>query len=444
MNRIIALLLCFQATVAFGGVTAPSDSPRTLLQAIATAVKNNPKTVAIDELLESIHYSTLASQQYRIPRGNIYCSMNRDYQSGSYNGLPLPSSTSTSGSCGIGASVTLYDGGAGRYRAQSAEASENAAAASYNTSDSHIPNTRGGLASRTQEIFSNISRIRSNLEFYTKYLSVLNEFRTFKNDDNLVAFISDIEQNLTQIENNRELAVSNFHYVVTVDPSPDLDGFEEAIQSLTIPADVEEAVQIATTRGPEVIRRNLNVQMAEFNLKAERASYGPLVTLHGSINGGQYRIMSDSSSSRSSYISKGVGVTLSIPLDPSKSNRLKSAELGVKSQRSEREAALKDAEYEIRTTYRSIANNHRLYVSFKKSLEDQWNFVNGNVEKIRAHDTANLKMNELLTSVNILNQRHHQLLELQAGILQDFFTIQQVTGLLFDNIGSQPEIKTSF
>lgn len=446
MKRFAIVFVCLQTTFAlnaFAGVTGPSEAPKTLLQSIATAVKNNSKTKAIDELLESISYATKAAQMYRLPRGYVSCSLDRSYQSGSYNGLARPDSTSTSGNCSIGASVTIYDGGAGRNRAKSAAASEQAAKALYNTADSFAENTRGGLAARTQQIFSRIARTNSFMKFYSEYLNVLKEFESFKSDDNLTAMISDVGQNMAQFENSNEIAISNFQYVVTVAPHPEIDDFDQAIQSLTIPSDVDEAVEIATTRAPQVLRRNLNVQMAEFNLKAERASYGPLVTLHGGVSGGQYRLNSDINS-RSTYTSKSVGITVTIPIDFSAGDRLRSTEKNLSSVRLQRDAALKDAEYEIRSTYKSIANNHRLYVTLKKSLDEQWTYVNGIVEKIRTRNTAGLNIDDMLTSLGILSQRHSQFLELQSQILQEFFNIQQVTGLLFDNIDAQPQINTVF
>lgn len=440
--KLFASFICIPfvvATNAFGGVVGPSDAPQTLLESIATAVKKNPKTKAVDELLEAINQSTLAMKKHRLPRGHVSCSMNRDYHGGSVNDVRLSNSTATSGSCNVGGSITVYDGGAGHFRAQSAEANRLATEAAYNTADSLIANTRGSLASKTQSIFSLIAQMNSFLDFYRNYLNVLKEFKTFDNDDNITAMISDIEQSLVSFNNTKDLAVANFRYVVTVDPSPQIDGFEAAIQSLTIPESVDEAVEIAQTRGSEYIRRDLNVKMAEFNLRAERASYGPLVTLHGSVGAGRYRIDSDYSV-RSSSRNAGVGLTLSIPLDPAKGNRIRSAESSLRAEQLQREGALQDADYQIRSTYKSIANSHKLYISVKNSYDEQWVYVQTLVEKIRTKNTGGLDIDDMLTSLGILSQRHGQLVQVQMSLLQDFFSIQSVTGILFDNIDAQPSV----
>lgn len=438
MNRLVALIL-LMTTVCSAADLAEKVPPRSLLQAIAIAVKNNPKTIAIDELLESIHYSTLATSASRRPRANITCSANRNYRNSTINGIEERSSTTTSGDCSLNAYVTLFDGGVGRYRTRSAEASEAAAAASYNTADSLIPNTRGGLANNTKVIFTSIAEMSAFIQFYQEYHAVLEDFKKFSNDNNLLAVAGNVAQNIEQFESNRALLLADFRYIVTVPADPNLDNFDQIIASLKIPASADEALAIAVDRGPEVLRRNLNVTMAEFNLKAERAELGPFVTLGASVGHGTFRLNSDFET-RSNYTNKSVGVTFTLPLDPAGRYRVRAAEQSLASKKSERQAALDDAEHSIRSTYASLTNSNRLYHSFKQNLDEQWAYVRNVQEKVRSGNTAGLDITHMLADMRILDQRFSQFESIQESIVRDLFSIQQVTGLLFENINAPPQI----
>lgn len=438
MIRLVAFIILM--TTAVSHAADPEKvPPRTLLQAISIAVKNNPKTIAIDELLESIHYSTLATGASRRPRADITCSANRNYRNSTFNGVHERDSVSTSADCSLNAYITVFDGGAGRYRTRSAEASEAAAAASYNTADSLIPNTRGGLANNTKVIFTSIAEMSAFIQFYSEYLAVLEDFKKFSTDNNLLAVAGNVAQNIQQFESNRALLLADFRYIVTVAADPNLDDFDKMIASLKIPANPEDALAIAVDRGPEVLRRNLNVTMAEFNLKAERAVLGPFVSLGASVGHGRFRFNSDIET-RSNYTNKSVGITMTLPLDPAGRYRIRAAEQSLASKKSERQAALDDAEHSIRSTYASLSNSNLLYHSFKQNLDEQWAYVRTVQQKVRSGNTAGLDITHMLADLRILDQRFSQFESIQESIVRDLFSIQQVTGLLFENINAPPKI----
>jgi outer membrane protein TolC len=303
--------------------------------------------------------------------------------------------------------------------------------ATFNTSDSQVPNTRGGLANETKSNFEALVSMRARIIFYGEVLQTLKVFTKFSNENNLLAAIVNIEQAIIQFNNAYEILQKNFEHIVTLPADENIEDLEGAILSLKYPSTVEEAIDIAIQRGPEVLRRNQFVKLSEFSLKAARARLGPTVSINARVDQGSFRIQGNESfDSRSN--SAAVGITFRLPLDPSGRFRVQSAQKDLASKKSEREAALNDAIHSLRQTYISLQNQQRLYPELQKNFFLQKQFVQELVDKVEAGQTAKLDIIKILNDINTLQSRFEGLLQLQGRVFSNLFTIQQVTGLLFE------------
>ncbi|MBC7714960.1 MAG: TolC family protein [Rhizobacter sp.] len=426
----VSAIILSTLLIASGSISAAENLPRSLRESIAIAVKNNPKTVSTNELLESIHYSTLATKADMYPKASVNCSGSYSAGSTTYYGSAALPSKGASGDCGVSLNVNIYDGKSGYYRYKAEQASEAATAAAYNTSDSLIPNTRGGLANQAVNIFVSLANSNAQIAYNKTALSFLKIFEKVSDDYNLQSTITETEQELGQLNDALKLQKESFEYTVTLPPSENLDDLDTTIGTLHIPASADDAINLALTNGPEVIRRNLNVQMAEFNLKALKGSLGPSISL--SVNAGK-SIYSDKTSSTNSYDGRtnSVGISISIPLGVSGHYMTKASEAALASKKSEREAAIADAKYSISEQYKRLVNLRSNYISNSKNYNDQLNYLTMLAKSVDEGKTLTVDISKVLTAINTLEKRYYQLQRTQDEILTVLFGIQQVTGQLF-------------
>ena len=406
--------------------------PKTLRESLRLAMKLNPKTVATDELMESIHYSTLVIKTSSLPSGSLSCSANRVNSEISLEGFHKPiSQITTSKNCGLFVGYNLYDGGASHYRTLSAEASGKATRASYDTSDSLIPNTRGSLANSTISNFIQFSQSKQRIELLKYIRNTLLTFQKFTNTDNLKVMIFSTNQSLQQLVDIFELNKKAFQYIVTIPPSEDIESIDSAIKSMKIPATSDEAIELALTKGPVVQRRNLNVEMAEHNLNATKASIGPTINL----SFGWTKGISESDTITHNT-SRSVGVTLNIPFGVSSVYSIKSASKYLDSMKSQREAAINDAKNSIQVTYSLLQSQKNKYESSTRIYSDQIESLKIAVAKINSSNTSGLILSDLLVGITNLQTQFLDLQNTQSTILMSLYSIQQLTGILFtDFIG---------
>jgi outer membrane protein TolC len=229
--------------------------------------------------------------------------------------------------------------------------------------------------------------------------------------------------------------IKAFKYTVTLPPADDLENLDSAMTSMKIPARVEDAVTIAISQGPEVIRRNLNVDMAEYSLKAVRASLGPSVTLSAGRN--HQNSSSALGSTHSGSVSTSIAVTLNIPLGVAGGHySVKAAAKNLESSRSQREAAINDAKNSIEVLYTLLETQRETYIEMNKSYDTQLAKLQKTIEKINSGDTADIQLSDLLISVNSLTNQFFGLQDTQRTILTSLFNVNQVTGLLFREYAS--------
>jgi outer membrane protein len=414
-------------------VTADDGLPRSLKESIAIAVQNNPKTVSTNELLESIRFQTKATKADLYPSASIGCSGSFSGRNTNYSGMSSASKGS-SGDCGVSVNVTLYDGKSSYYRYKAVQASEAATIAAYNTSDSMIPNTRGGLANQAMNNFVALANSKSEINHLNTSLSILYAFEKVSDDYNLKSKIAESEQALQQMNDSLVLQKESFEYTVTLPPSENLDDLDTTIGTLKIPASADDAIKLALLNGPEVIRRNLNVQMAEFNLKSIKGSLGPTITLSANVGKSIYK---DNIASANNYNSDSysVGLSVSIPIGGGSHYRVKASEASLASSKSEREAAIADAKYSISAQYKKLKNLRSNYLLNSKNYTDQLNYLKNLAHSVQDNQALTVDISNALIAINTLERRYYQLQRTQDEILGTLFGIQQVTGQVFSEVG---------
>lgn len=424
-----ASFLCVQLAFA-------DERPTSLKDSIIKSIKLNPNTVATDELLEAIRFGTLAAQASEYPSGQIYCSSNLSSGT-SWRSDSIRSSTSSEGTgCGVSASVTLFDGGARKARIRSVQASEQATRNSFNTADSLIRNTRGSLANSTLNSFLRLARLRNQIVFYRNLKIVLLNFRKFSSDRNLENGIIDNQTEIEELTQEELLAIDSYHYFVKLDPAENLESFDQTIESLAVPLTAEMAIELALEKGPEVLRRNSEVEVATWNLKAIKAERGPRVSLNASISANRY---DDLGRRNSDFRSRNasLGITASIPLSFGLSYQVKSAQMLLKAKQSERRAAIESATHDIISTYQELENAKTSYANLRKNYQDQVAFINELNQKVISGQTTDLDITKMLSAVRTLVGRFEQLNHKQQFIINQLFGIHQVTGLLFTQFAPQ-------
>ncbi len=409
-----------------------NDLPASLRESISVAVKYNPKTVSTNELLESIHYQTLASKaDVYYPGGSIRCGSNGSNSQTKYSSMNSTYKGS-SASCDLSVSMTVYDGGAALNRYKSQEASEAATKAAYNTSDSMIPNTRGGLANKAMSNYVSLINTQGNLNYSNKVLGLLKKISKVEDDILIQTAIEEWELEISQTVDSQKIQKESFEYTVTLPPADTLEDLDETIKSLKIPASADDAILLALNNGPEVIRRNLNVKMAEFDLKATKGSIGPYISVSANVGSDLSRDRLDPSNNyRGSSASVGISVT--IPLDVSGKYRVKSSEARLASKISEKEAAIKDAKHSISEQYKRLVNLRKNYEAESKSYSDMLLYVESVANSAEQNNFLGRDISKFLASVASLDKRYYQLQRTKNEMLYNLFSIQQVTGQLFSD-----------
>jgi len=426
--KLLSLLCCYLFFLC--NDTFANASPKSLKESITAAIKLNPKTISTDELLESLHFQTLSTKANMYPSGSISCGV-------SYNRSQLNMTNDISrdrgsyGDCTLNARVNLYDGGASRYRYKSAEASEAATVAAYNTSDSLIPNTRGGLANQTMLNYVAVINQKEGIRISNHLLSFLYEFEKVSNDFALKSLIAEFEQEKIKYNDELSLKKEGFQYIVTLPIDENPEDFESTILSLKIPVSADDAINMAMLTGPEIIRRNLNVKMAEFDLKAIRASNGPSVDLIFNLTTSSSRDLQNRNNNSTSNNSS-VGVYLNIPLGGSGYYETKASKSNLASKNSEREAAILDAKYSIREQYKKLNNLKKNYTALYASYNEQLAYVRSLVKSINEGEINNFDITKSIAAVSNLEKKAWQILEIQNQMVYKLFSISQMTGSLFN------------
>ena len=299
--------------------------------------------------------------------------------------------------------VNVYDGGVQRDAYRAAITNEDATRNAYNTSDSLLYNTRGGIASSTLDAYIELAEGRANIAYEEELVGILQRFKKFKNDPLVNSEIADIQAALDVDKATDHALGEHYKFYVKL---------------------------FAFAQGPEVLRRQAEVEGAIWSLKGQKASYGPSLTLNMSVAHG--RISDELNPSINTVTTdKSAGLTLTIPLDPSSHYRVAEAKSFLGSKKLERDGAVEKTKFAITSIYEFLEIAKKVTSLTQKSYAEQRALIKSILAKIDIGDTVDLDITKMMLAESTLRWREKQLVFRQRTIITNLFSLRQVTGLLF-------------
>ncbi|PIS11978.1 MAG: hypothetical protein COT73_00995 [Bdellovibrio sp. CG10_big_fil_rev_8_21_14_0_10_47_8] len=433
ITLFISVLL--QASFAQSNSANYGIGPRTLAESVKAAIELNPKTRSKNLQLQSIHEVTKGTRADMYPQGAISCSAGTANSHSDSNWTDSSHVNSSSKSCGVSASVTIYDGGAGYNRYKASQKQEEAVREQFNSTNPYLQNTKGQLAAQAMASYMSIilqeelkASALSGRDILRKILTAANKTE----DRGLVnAKISDMDQSFIRSEASRKQAVSSFVNVTTLEPSGTLEGLDESIAHVVIPGTADEAVEISLERNPEVKAMNASLEAAQYTLKAARASMGPYLAAVVS-----YDVFHNSQGGFAPYRGHGsnayAGVRLVIPFVPAQIHYSRAQRYAVEAARAEREAALSDAKFGIENTYAQLDSALEQHQMNLESYADAVRMIQNTLAKINQQDPGLPTIQVCLSQFENLQGNYVSMIQSKIEILTLKFSIQQITGTVFD------------
>ncbi len=400
-----------------------------LKEAIKSAIQNNPRTAAIDLRMQAMQDRKKAQYMDLFPSLNISSSA---YQStNQMNGAGTTRSSGRSNS--VGMSLNLYNGGADVESLRASEERLQAADAEYNSSNSRIPNTRGSFAISVFEAYiglvenyeqkSFVVDLGKKLEFLKK--ASLNE----EESKTLEQRINDLQTAIVNVDFGISEAQKDFTYFTTL-PAPQassLESLDQLRKGLNIPANAEQAFQIAMNKSPDIQSMNHRLAAETHEREADkRRMFRPRVDLNASYNDSNSRSNgSDPTQSRGTYV--GVSVTYTIGAGSVYRNRAGNKEL--EATRSERDATLADVQYSLNSRYQALENLERVYSLQQKNLQQADARIADIFRKIEQGSDVQFK--DMIAAIDMRSSYWQSNLQLKRNLVSAHFNLQRTIGTLF-------------
>lgn len=401
-----------------------------LKEAIKSAIQNNPRTAAIDMRMQAMQDRKKAQYMDLFPSLNISSSV---YQSNDQIGGVPGTTRSTGRNSSVGMSVNLYNGGADRESLRAAEERLKAADAEYNSSNSRIPNTRGGFANSVFEAYIGLVEnyeqknfvvdLGKKLEFLKKASLNEEEVKTLEQR------INDLQTAIVNMDFGISEAQKDFTYFTTL-PAPQassLESLDQLRNGLAIPGNAEEAFQLALNKSPDIQNMDHRLAAETHEREAEkRRMFRPRVDLNASYTDSHSRSTgSDPMQSRGAYV--GVSVTYTIGAGSVYRNRAGEKELAAT--RSERDATLADVQYSLNARYQALANLERVYSLQQKNLQQADARITEIFRKIEKGDDVQFK--DMIAAVDSRSNYWQANLQLKRNLVSMRFNLQRTIGTLF-------------
>lgn len=398
-----------------------------LQDAIRVALQNNPKTVANQLRVRAMQDRIKAQQAELLPALRLSASDDMSNDSGM---------SSVSRGVRASTSITIYDGGADANSRKAAEASLKAADARYSSSNALIPNTKGSIAKEVKNAYVDLIDVAEQQKYLSSLEQILQLFMS-KNpseDEKLLIQqrLNNLSTSLIRTQSNFEASLKDFRYFATV-PAPDLSqlqSFEEVTQSLTIPANPEEAFQIALQKSPNLKQAEYELEAAQYQYKSEKAKlYSPKITLGASVG----RTNSAIDGARSGVTSKAIGINLNYTLSSASHLRDSAAAKNVEATSRDRDGAIDELKYEIESIYPSLASQEKLFQSQLQNLQSAEASLDAIVKKLEAGQKVDFKI--ALSVLDSRSQYWSNCMAQRRSILDTRFNIQRTVGILFESLG---------
>lgn len=413
----------------------------TLQESLRLAFENNPRTQANDLRLKAMEVRTKAAWQAFLPQ--IYASygLSRDRYSSANGGQVPVSSSSLSRGLNLALSVNIYDGGATYYRAKATEVSQKAQAASYNSTNALIPNTRGSIASLVFTAYSGLLRSQAEKEFLVdlrKSLQVILKAATTEDEVNIIqSGISALEISISNAEFQIESEARDYEYVVQSPAPNEMESYQEAIANVDIPATAAQAFTVALKKSPELQVAAYQLEAMELNYRAEKAAvYSPRIDLgishsRSSVKSGQDPFNRNRGTA--------IGITAQWSFGVSAMTQAKATALEVEAARKDKEGTLEELKYNLDSIYPTLKNTTHLSQLFDQRLNESVRNLKSFLERVEQGEKGNISY--ALQLLENVENSWYQATAMKQSVLATKFSIQKTIGTLFEKVEEAKGLK---
>ena len=400
----------------------------TLLEAIQVSLQNNPKLVANENRIEAAEDRLNASRLDWVPEVRVGAGYN--FNQNDQNPV------SQSRNIGIGASMNLYDGGARAQNLIAEESDFEARKDRNNTTNPFTRNTRASIAGSVLDTYVNVLNIVEAKKYANFSESTLRIFLKAAVIETEAAIIRQqlevLKTQNTRLDFRLAQAQKDFKKFSTIPlpPVESLQTLDEAIRTLGIPANETSAIEIAMAKNPDIKVAAKELVSAKARFEAEKASYGPQVTVNVSAGRGGSRSGSENFESSTT---KTIGFNVSMQFGVGRKYSLSASQKSIAAAENDQSAEIDDTQYEIGNIYSRLENQSEIYKVQAEALRVAQAKLQLVLEKIKNGQPVKIK-DEALFSLQVYNGYSSETLVLRTEILYSRFGIQQVVGTLFDNL----------
>lgn len=412
-----------------------------LKEAIKYAIQNNPRTEAIDLRVQAMQDRNKAQWLDLLP--TLRVSSSTYFSNTQVQGMPGTQSVGRTNS--VGMSVNLYNGGADRASLRASQERLKSVNADYNSSNSRIPNTRGSFASSVFESYLSLVENYEQKKFVTDLGQKLEQLKKSSLNEEerktLNQRIVDLKTSMVNVEFGISEAQKDFSYFTTM-PAPEvneLETLEQLRRGLAIPQNAELAYQEALIKSPDIQSINHRLSAETYERDAEkRRMFRPRVDLNASYDGRHTRSSDGpATDSRGAY----VGVSVSYTFDAGSVYRNRAGNKELEATRSDREAMLADVQYNLNSSYQSLANLERVYSLQQQNLQNADDRLAEIYRKIERGEKVEFK--DMMAAVDMRSGYWQQNLHLNKNIINMHFNLQRTVGTLFDEISLSLQERSS-
>ena len=403
-------LSIFLVSLAFLGIAQEQQSYRfTLEDCLRFAMANSYERKSMELTGKSLETSYEQSKQQRLP--SVSASVGQNF-SNNENGW------STSGSVGVGSSVTIYQGGNINNTIEQNRLNVERNEVQLQRYDNQL----------TLQILQSFLTILGNQELVSYQQEVLNTSRaqlkqgqarhrlgTILESDLLLLeaqYYSD-SNNVVDTRINIENNLLDLKVMLSMNPSDDLEIVAPNTEDLemlktTLPTE-EEAVNLAMETMPDLRMSDFDIRLAEKSVDMARGNYFPSISANANVGMGILSYDSDGNSKWYGTPTESLGVSMSIPIysrGQTKAN--------VKKSRIALEQAQLDYEQSTLTVRQTVAQAYRNVVSAYNAYQVSQVKENAYSKSFNAYNMQYQYGN--ITTVELLQQQNNYLNALNSYI----------------------------
>ena len=405
-------------------------------ESIRLALENNNKILANENTLEAIKLRIQAAEESKRPSINL--NYNVSINRGQINSGGIGTSYGSASRSGqISLNWTLFDGFSKDYRIQAMKCNLSQKQAMFNSTNTQQKNTQGQIAGAVVRGYIDLSKIQANLEFNQQFLDNLKKVQSGastigekQESENLVNAIN-IE--LTNLKSQLVLAAQNYQYLVTLPPPAQINTLKEIIDSIDIPRNADQALQIALEKSPEIKTARYQVECSKLNYKSAKAdTYAPQVSLNASKNfGDSSHDLIDGTTSNTS--SARIGITVSYRFQPGSSTTLAAERKDIDSDQNNLDGVIDDIKQQISSSYPDLNNSLNLSEQYQQSYLNSQSHITEYLKNIDDHKP--ISVSDAIKEFNNLMGTWYSYQQNTLSIVNSKFQIQKTIGTLFENLG---------